>query len=164
MRPSEVRQLFARNETSRTTNVNGSDSEPDLRCRIRRTALLVGGQHERLAPIFAELNAAVASGDTREAETAAFRLEGAMWAHFLLEEQIFFPAFQGLYPDREPELRMLMKDHERLRAELRALIDQILASQLQLAAKSITACLAALLVHEAREELFVKALAEGEPE
>ena len=164
MRPSEVRQRFARNESSRTTNVNRSDSEPDLRCRIRRTARLVGGQHERLAPIFAELNTAVASGDTREAETAAFRLEGAMRAHFLLEEQIFFPAFQGLYPDREPELRMLMKDHERLRAELRALIDLILASKLQLAAKSIAACSAALLEHEAREELFVKALAEGEPE
>ena len=144
--------------------MNGSNCEPDLRRGIRRTALLVGGQYERFAPIFAELNTAVASGDTRAAETAAFRLEGAMRAQFLLEEQIFFPAIQGLYPDREPELRMLMKDHERLRAELRALIDQILASQLQLAAKSIAACSAALLDHEAREELFVKALAEGEPE
>ncbi len=144
--------------------MNGSDSESDLRCRIRRTALLVGGQHERFAPIFVELNTAVASGDTRAAETAAFRLEGAMQAHFLLEEQIFFPALLGLFPDREPQLRMLMKDHERLRAELRALIDQILASQLQLAAKSVAACSAALLEHEACEELFVKALAEGEPE
>ncbi len=144
--------------------MNGSNSEPDLRCRIRRTALLVGGQHERLAPIFAELTTAVASGDTREAETAAFRLEGAMRAHFLLEEQIFFPTFQGLYPDRELELSMLMKDHERLRAELRALIDQIHASQLQLAAKSIAACSAALLEHEAREKLFVKALVDEEPE
>jgi hypothetical protein len=87
-----------------------------------------------------------------------------MQAHFLLEEQIFFPGLQGLYPDREPELRMLMKDHERLREELRAFIDQILACQLQLAAKSIAACSAALLEHEAREERFVKALAEGEPE
>jgi hypothetical protein len=87
-----------------------------------------------------------------------------MRAHFLLEEQIFFPALQGLYPDREPELRMLIKDHERLRAQLRALIDRILASQFQLAAKSISACSAALLEHEAREEIFVKALAEGEPE
>ena len=100
--------------------MNGSKSEPDLRCRIRRTARLIGGQHERLAPIFAELNAAVASGGTREAETAAYRLEGAMRAHFLLEEQIFFPALRGLYPDREPELRMLIKDHERLCAQLRA--------------------------------------------
>ncbi len=144
--------------------MNGSDSESDLRYRIRRTARLVGGQHERLAPIFAELNTAVARGDTREAETAAFRLEGAMRAHFLLEEQIFFPALQGLYPDREPELRMLMEDHELLRAQLRALIDRILASQLQLAAKSIADCSAALRKHEAREELFVKALAEGKPE
>jgi hypothetical protein len=87
-----------------------------------------------------------------------------MRAHFLLEEQIFFPALQGLYPDREPELRMLVTDHERLRADLRAFIDQILASQLQLAAKSIAACSAALLEHEAREELFVKALAGGESE
>lgn len=144
--------------------MNGYDSKSDLRRRVRRTALLVGGQRERLAPIFVELNTAVASGDTRAAETAAFRLEGAMQAHFLLEEQIFFPALQGLYPDRAPELRMLMKDHGRLRAELRALIDQILASQLQLAAKSIAACSAALLEHEAREELFVKPLAESEPE
>ena len=143
--------------------MNRSDSEPDRRCRIRRTARLVGGQYERLAPIFAELNTAVASGNTREAETAAFRLEGAMRAHFLLEEQIFFPALQGLYPDREPELRMLMKDHEHLRAQLRALIDRILASQLQLAAKSIADCSATLCEHEAREEIFVKALAEGEP-
>ncbi len=87
-----------------------------------------------------------------------------MRAQFLLEEQIFFPAIQGLYPDREPELRMLMKDHERLRAQLRALIDRILASRLQLAAKSIAAYSTALLEHEAREEIFVKALAEGEPE
>jgi hypothetical protein len=144
--------------------VNGSDREPDLRYRIRRTARLVGGQHERLAPIFAELESAVASGGTREAETAAFRLEGAMRAHFLLEEQIFFPALQSLYPDREPELRVLVKDHERLRAQLRTLIDRILAAELQLAAKSIADCSAALLEHEAREEVFVKALAEDKPE
>ncbi len=144
--------------------MSGSDSGPDLRCRIRQTARLVAAQHERLAPIFAELNTALASGGTREAETAAFRLEGAMRAHFLLEEQIFFPALQGLYPDREPELRMLIKEHESFRAQLRALIDQILASQLDLAAKSLADCSAALLKHEAREELFVKALAEGEPE
>jgi hypothetical protein len=144
--------------------VNGSDSEPDLRHRIRRTARLIGGQHERLAPIFAELESAVASGGTREAETAAFRLEGAMRAHFLLEEQIFFPALQSLYPDREPELRVLVKDHERLRAQLRTLIDRILAAELQLAAKSIADCSATLLEHEAREEIFVKALAEDKPE
>ena len=141
-----------------------SDHEPDLRGRIRRTARLIGGQHERLAPIFSELSAAVARGGTREAETAAFRLEGAMRAHFLLEEQIFFPALQGLYPDRKSELEVLVKDHEHLRALLRALIDRILASQLQLAEKAIADCSAALLEHEAREAVFVKDLSEGESE
>ena len=144
--------------------MRASEIEPDLRCRIRRTARLVGGQYERFAPIFAELNDAIASGDTREAETAAFRLEGAMQAHFLLEEQMFFPALQGLYTDREPELSALVKDHEHLRAQLRALVDRILACQLQLAAKSVADCSAALLEHEAREGIFVKALAESEPE
>ena len=87
-----------------------------------------------------------------------------MRAHFLLEEQIFFPALQGLYPDRKSEVEVLKKDHEHLRAQLRALIERILASQLRLAAKSIAACSATLLEHEAREEIFVKALADGEPE
>ncbi len=151
-------------EWSRTRDVNGSDSELDLRCRIGRTARLIGGQHERLGPIFAELNTAVASGDTREAETAAFRLEGAMRAHFLLEEQIFFPALQSLFPDRIPELMALVNEHGHLRALLRSLIDRILASQFQLAAKSIADCSAALLEHEAREEVFVKRLSDGEPE
>jgi hypothetical protein len=144
--------------------VSGSTSEPDLRCRIRRTARLVGGQYERLAPIFAELSDAVAGGRTRVAETSAFRLEGAMRAHLLLEEQIFFPALQSLYPDRRSELEALLADHEHLRALLRALVDRILASEFQLAAKSIADWSAALLEHEAREEVFVKALSEGEAE
>jgi iron-sulfur cluster repair protein YtfE (RIC family) len=84
-----------------------------------------------------------------------------MRAHFLLEEQVFFPALQGLYPEREAELSALMKDHEQLRALLRELIDRILACQFELAVKSVADCSAALLEHEAREELFVRALAEG---
>ena len=62
-----------------------------------------------------------------------------MQAHFLLEEELFFPALRALYPDREAELGMLVKDHERLRERLRELIELILASQLEIAAKSIGA-------------------------
>jgi hypothetical protein len=48
--------------------------------------------------------------------------------------------------------------------QLRALVERILAGELQLAAKSVADCSAALLEHEAREEVFVKVLADSEPE
>ncbi len=131
-----------------------------IRSRLQRAVGQIEAQHERLAPIFNDLSRALARGAALDAQTAVFELKGAMQAHFLLEEQILFPALRGLYPERLRELDSLEEDHERLRTALRATTAQILASQLELAGETLASCMTSLVAHERREGAFVRVVAE----
>ena len=132
--------------------------EVELRDRLKRTAGQIEVQHRRLEPLFEDLSSALASGISRDAQTAAFRLDGAIRAHFLLEEKIIFPAIRGLCSRNDTELEAFAKDHRSLGVELQALVDQILEAQLDLAAQSLEECWLAIKDHEAREEAFLNTL------
>ncbi len=132
--------------------------EVELRDRLKRTASQIQIQHRRLEPLFEELSSALASGSSRDAQTAAFQLDGAIRAHFLLEEKIVFPAIRGLRSQDDTELEALAKDHRGLGVELQAVIDLILEAQLDLAAQSLEKCWLAIKDHETREEAFLNSL------
>ncbi len=132
--------------------------EVELRDRLKRTAGQIEAQHRRLEPLFEDLSSALASGTSRDAQTAAFRLDGAIRAHFLLEEKIIFPAIRGLCSQNDTELEALAKDHRGLGVALQAVIDQILEAQLDLAAQSLEKCWLAIRDHETREEAFLNTL------
>jgi hemerythrin superfamily protein len=132
--------------------------ETDLSDHLKRAANQIQAQHRRLEPLFEDLSNALAGGSSRDAQTAAFRLDGAVKAHFLLEEEVVFPAIRGLRPEHQAELEALSDDHQGLGAGLQTVIDQILKGQLDLAAESLESCRLAIKGHEGREEAFLSAL------
>ena len=139
-------------------------NETELRDRLKRDADQVQAQHRLLGPLFEDLSSALASGTNRGAQTAVFRLEGAVKAHFLLEEEIVFPVIRGLYPQHHDELDVLVEDHRGLGAGLRTVIDQVLKAQLQLAARSLESFRLAIKDHEYREEILLNALDSASPD
>ena len=133
-------------------------AEVELRGRLKRAAGQIQTQHRRLEPFFEDLSRALASGTSRDAQTAAFRLDGAIKAHFLLEEKIIFPAIRGLPSQHHPDIEALAEDHRGLGAALQAVIDRILEARLDLAAQALEKCWLAIKDHEYREETFLNAL------
>lgn len=129
-----------------------------LRRRMLRAASQIREQHERIVPLFAHLNAVIIEGSLRDAQTTAFRLQGALRTHFLLEEQIVFPVLRELCPDRSSEFVTLLEDHASLESNFGALIDHILAGAPRTATKSLRAFTSALLEHEKREEGLLQAV------
>lgn len=130
----------------------------DLRVRVRQAARQIQTQHERLDPMFADLHRALSNDDMRHAQNAAFRLEGAMRAHFLLEEYVLFPALCGIRPDYEDQLKVLEQGHVSVGGALREVIDQILGSQLGLAAETLTDLASTLAAHERLERSLLESL------
>jgi len=135
----------------------GAD-EVELRDRLKRAAGQIRGQHRRLEPLFVQLSRALASGIGRDAQTEAFRLDGAIRAHFLLEEKVAYPAIRGLCSQRDTELEALVEDHRALGGRLQDIIDRILEGRLDLAAQRLEKYQLALNAHESREEDFLAAL------
>jgi hypothetical protein len=132
--------------------------EAILRDRLRRAADQIQAQHRRLEPLVDDLSRALANQACREAQTAAFRFEGALKAHFLLEEEIVFPAIRGFCPQSTAELETFTGDHRRIGAGIQAVIGWILESRLEHAAKSLESCWHVIQDHEGREETFLNAL------
>ena len=132
--------------------------ETELRERLRRAAEQIQAQHRRLAPLAAELGRAIASRLPRDAQTAAFRFEGAVRAHFLLEQEIVFPAIRGCFLLPQPEIDRFADDHRRIDAALRKLIERVLECELELADRCLEACWLAIRDHERREEALLGGL------
>jgi hypothetical protein len=139
-------------------------AEVEIRERLKRAVDQIQSQHRLLEPLFEKLSSSLASGTSRDAQTAAFQLDGAIQAHFQLEEKIVFPTFRGLRTQNDTELEVLLEDHRSLRRELQFLIDQILESQLDLAAQHLEKFWLAVKDHEYREEAFLSALDSEQPE
>jgi hypothetical protein len=132
--------------------------EVELRERLKRATGQIEAQHKRLESLFEDLSRALSSGTGRDAQTAAFRLDGAVKAHFQLEEKIIFPAIRGLCPQNDSEFEALIADHRGLGVELQAVIDQILEAQFDLAAQALEKCWIANRDHRLREEAVLNAL------
>ena len=124
---------------------------------MRRAANQIRDQHERMSPLFAQLSTLLVVGNVRDAQTAGFRLQGALHAHFLLEEQIVFPMLSALSPDRSRELATLLDDHASLESDFAVLTALISAGTLVPARESLSAFTFVLVAHESREENLLRA-------
>jgi len=139
-------------------------TEVEIRERLKRAADQIQAQHRLLEPLFKELSSSLASGTSRDAQTAAFRLDGAIRAHFQLEEKIVFPMVRGLRVRDDSELEAIIEEHSSLGRELQSLIYQILESQFDLAAQHLEKFWLTIKDHEYREETFLSALDSEPPE
>jgi hypothetical protein len=131
--------------------------------RVKRLAVQTAAQHRHLAAIQHEIDVALDRGSLSEARAALERYEGALTAHFELENRVFFPALHGLVPRRAHELEVLEQEHVQLSAALgrvRSALEQAPADGSRAAMKAF---LDSLRGHEQREERLVAEAREGAP-
>ncbi len=130
--------------------------QPGLRIRLARQGTGIATQHRQLDVFVRKVSQALREGQRRDCETAMFRLQGALNAHFAVEEKIVFPALYGLHSELADKLRALERDHERLREDVDRLALAIVVSDITTARKALEEFDAALSAHERSEERILE--------
>jgi hypothetical protein len=130
-----------------------------LRFRLRRAVRRMAEQHRHIQEVALAVQDALAEpGDGRLGEAVGLYRQ-ALEAHFALEDEVFFPALHGLYPEEVRELESLSREHADFRAAL-ARLDPARASL----EDDFRALTATLREHEAREEQIARRLADAAPD
>ncbi len=130
--------------------------QPGLRLRLARQGTGIASQHRQLDVFVRKVSEALREGQRRDCETAVFRLQGALNAHFAVEEKIVFPALSGLHSELADKIRALECDHERLRESAARLALAIVASDITTPRKALEEFDAALSAHERSEERILE--------
>ena len=130
--------------------------EPGLRKRLARQGTGIASQHRQLDLFVREVSRALRLCQWRDCETAVFRLQGALNAHFAVEEQVVFPALHGLHSELADKLLALERDHERLREDVDRLALAIVTSDITTARRALEEFDAALNAHERSEERILE--------
>ena len=135
--------------------------ETGLRHRLRRTVRQMAGQHEHLRTLHRALAQAVDRGRIAEIRESVECLRGAIEAHFSLEDGVFFPAVRGFRPEVARELRTLVHEHGKYRADIARLSDALASGTLDAFAERCRALAESIADHEEREERLVATLADS---
>jgi iron-sulfur cluster repair protein YtfE (RIC family) len=125
--------------------------QPGLRIRLVRQGRGIAFQHRQLDVFVHKVSQAL-----RDCETAVYQLQGALNAHFAVEEQIVFPALRGLDSELADEVSALERDHERLREDVDRLALAIVAPDITTARRALEEFDAALSAHERLEERILE--------
>lgn len=134
------------------------EAEAGLRHRLQRALRQIEGQHRHLRPIYAELEIALESGGPRDAREWLDRYREALDAHFRLEEEVLFPALQGLRPDAADPLAALCLEHGDFLAQLDDLANSLETAYGHPSAARVATLGGALAQHERVEERLVAGL------
>jgi iron-sulfur cluster repair protein YtfE (RIC family) len=129
-----------------------SSDHPGLRLRLAREGRRIAGQHEYLGALQATTRAALERGDPAEISNALRGFEGALGAHFDLEEHLHFPALHGHRPDLESRIEELVREHRVFRETLAGLRRQAESPDRPQLLSDFQSLTAALQRHEALEE------------
>jgi hypothetical protein len=109
-------------------------------------------QHRKLDAFVREVSHALRGGQERECETAVYQLQGALNAHFAVEEGAIFPALLGLRPDLSDWVADSEGEHRRLRRQLDRLSRAIIDADLPTARLAREEFEASLRDHERAED------------
>jgi iron-sulfur cluster repair protein YtfE (RIC family) len=126
--------------------------EIGLRLRLRRALRQMEAQHQRLRPLYHELARALEYQDLAGIRQRLEQYRNALDAHFSLEDDVLFPALQGLEPGCTPELVDLSREHGRFIEGLGELQEMLAAQFGRPVAERIEGLQTALVSHERREE------------
>lgn len=152
------------------SNEQGSETESmdametGLRHRLQRAARQIESQHQRMRPIYAELEKALEHGSISSVREWLQRYREALEAHFELEDEVVFPAIVGYRPAWQGRLSQLLLEHERFRVELREIDEGLEHAFGESSARRIAALKDALADHERQEESLVGSVLELETE
>ncbi len=130
--------------------------QPGLRIRLARQGTSIATQHRQLDVFVRKVSQALRQGQRRDCETAVFRLQGALNAHFAVEERIIFPALHSLHSELADKVLALERDHERFREDVDRLALAIAASEITTAQRALEEFDAALGAHERFEERILE--------
>ena len=130
--------------------------QPGLQIRLARQGKGIAFQHRQLDVFVREVSQAIRRGQRRDCETALFRLQGALNAHFAVEEQILFPALHGLHSELADIVLALEREHERLREDVDRLALAIAVSDISAVQRGLEEFDAALRAHERLEERILE--------
>jgi len=136
-------------------NGRGRD-QPGLEKRLSRQRSGIASQHRQLDVFVRKISQALRQGQRRDCETAVYQLQGALNAHFVVEEQIVFPALHGLNSKLADQIVALERDHERLRENVDRLALAIVASDITTAQRNLEEFDTALSAHERSEEQILE--------
>lgn len=129
--------------------------QPGLRKRIEHEATGISHQHRMLAQLIRELSSALDEGMQARSRQVFSRLRSALRAHFLLEEDVVFPAFRGLHPEHEVAIESLADGHRSLWEDLDRLESSLEGADLGEAGRLLAALREALAAHEVAEETLL---------
>jgi hypothetical protein len=130
-------------------------SEPGLHQRLHRVLRQMESQHHDLKLIDERMRKGVATEEVSPAQSAFDTYRDALAAHFSLEDEFFFPALHGLFPERSSELGQLVREHQVFLEELCSIGAMISAGQFERCGRALTELAARLTEHEVLEERFV---------
>lgn len=126
--------------------------------RIQRSERQIAEQHAALDRLQVDLQRALENGAERGVEEALRALEGAVVAHFELEEHAYYPDPEALPAGPAEALRALEGEHEQLRAELEDLRRAFEGEGLPALRTAFSIFATALAEHETREEKLMERL------
>lgn len=116
-------------------------------------------QHRELDALFGEVREAFAEPDPcAEARRVLRRLSRALDAHFLQEDELYYPAIAALRPDSREQLRALGRSHDEFREELAAIDAELAADRLEPAEEAFSRFAEGFARHEAAEERILRAI------
>lgn len=123
-----------------------------LRFRRRRVLRRIAAQHLRLDEMADAVVRAIEEADLVTARTSLGRFAEALCAHFVMEEDVDFPALLVLNPELRGELRRLSADHSQLVEDLAAVADKLAQSPRADAHRAFDQLVIVMGAHELREE------------
>jgi hypothetical protein len=136
----------------RTGGTRASGEQPGLRLRLAHEARRLFAQHRWLEALLALVAETLERREAEQARECFLRFKDALEAHMALEEEFFFPALPGLYPELTAELTALARDHLHLRGQLGRLARRFARASLGSRARGLARFEVLLTEHERREE------------
>jgi iron-sulfur cluster repair protein YtfE (RIC family) len=126
--------------------------EVGLRLRMKREVTRIKAQHRRLEDLRHEVTSEISRRSVETAGVAFGRFAEALEAHFIVEEQIFFPAVHGLDGNNGEAIEALLEDHARIRRRVTELRGHFSSGNGFGCAVQLDALVGDLRVHEQEEE------------
>lgn len=120
----------------------------------------IGNEHLQLEALIAGTEAALSSDppDSSQVLELARELLGAMEAHFVREESLYYPTLWALQPAVEASLKALVSTHENFRTRLGALVGSLERGEVGSAGRQLDEFSELFGDHEAAEERILASL------
>ena len=129
--------------------------------RMRGEERRISSQHQQLDDLFGRVLTALDAEGARGAKSDFLLFSTALEAHMVVEEDIYFPALQGLRNDVGDELVSLVDEHARLRREIAEIEACLTRDETDSARRALEDLAREIDQHESKEENLLARISEG---